>query len=329
MDKDQVLSVKIFFINPLDFITVILNTLIELEYEAFAISDDDKEILPEILKENTRNVLFFCIRKKSEIEKWKEYVSLIKEKSNTHILLGAFVYNAMDNDSKMEFLAQNVSVIDFCDIETSPLDVMKRILFFFEARGKREFIRVKPGRMTEAYFTLKDDQIQSKVIDLSVRAFACTVPKMEIQNFKPGTRFMEVILVLKGIRIKTSAIVIGFSKDSPEIIVCKLQDVGMQNDKIVFLNNIPPETKRKIHEFIRKTLADGLNEKLSQYRIENKKTRKSDEPEGESENKENIKEAAAVKEIKEEATETRENNEDAGINATDKTPDGSDSTDQE
>nr|HPO50404.1 hypothetical protein [Spirochaetota bacterium] len=244
------------------------NTLIELEYETYSVSDLDKEDLLQIIKKNPRNVIFISVRNKFEVDGYIKYIETAEKMEETQISFGAFVYDAMDQETKNKFLEHNVSVIDFNELKNNALFVMKNILTFFEARGKRLFIRIKTSGMAEAYFYMasRENPIIAKIIDVS--AFACSVEIDELDKsyFQVGDYFNEILFVLGGLRVRTAAKVMGFSKDNNNIHLLKFCTAKMKNDKIIFEENVTPEINRKLHDYIRKRLKDQINEELGNLR---------------------------------------------------------------
>jgi len=268
MDKEQVFTVKIYFVTPLDLISVIVNTLIELEYESYAIGEADSDYLDRILPDNNRNVVFICIRNRMEVENWLKYAEKLSQIKETQVLIGAFVYDNMEDETKNKFLSQNISVIEFSDIKKNTLSVIKNILVYFEAKGQRGYIRTKAYGTSEAYFYVKgrENPILAKVVDISAFAFSAEVDEMEKLYFTKNTYFSEVLFVLGGIRVRSAVKVLGFNKNQANIFVLRFCTAKMSGGKIVYEETVNPDTKRKLHDYIRKCLKDELDIKLNSFR---------------------------------------------------------------
>lgn len=267
IDRNEVLTVKIYFINPVDIISVVINSLINLEFESYKVSEDQRIKIFPILKENPRNVIFFCIRKKTEIPMWLEYIEKVQAISDVQNLLGAFVYDTMKDDDRSEFLLNNVSLINYRDIQSDTLQVMRNILTFFEAKGKRGYIRTKTVGECKAYFYAQkhSDPIIVTVEDISVFAFTVKVLEMYKYHFSLNTVFDEVVLVLRGVRIKTAAKVIGFSKDGSGIFVLKFLTPKFDGKKMLYIEKNTPENSQKVHDYIKRCINDDLQEKLEHF----------------------------------------------------------------
>ena len=128
MKREEVQSVKVYFIEPVHFISVILNTLVELEYETYVINEFNKLKLLKILNDDIRNVIFLCISKKSDVDKYIDYIELVKSLESTHILFGAFVFNNMEYSDKEKLLLNNVSVTPYSEVSSNTLKVFQTIL---------------------------------------------------------------------------------------------------------------------------------------------------------------------------------------------------------
>lgn len=264
MDRSQVLTVKIFFLNPIDLITVVLNALIGLEFESYHINLEEKDDLFKVFEDNIRNVLFICIRSQHEVENWKEYIKKVKEIESTHIQIGLFVYDAMKKKDRDYFLMEGISVIDFNEIQKNTVMVLRQILTFFEAKGKRAYIRTKTYGESKAYFYMKtrEEPIVTVIHDISAVAFSSTIPEEYHYHFSQGEYLEEVVLVLKGLRIRTAVKVMGFSKVQKGFFIFKLCSSKIQNNKLTMIDEISPENKRKVHEYIKKCLRSRLLEKM-------------------------------------------------------------------
>jgi hypothetical protein len=265
MDKEQVYSVNIYFVNPLEIISVVSNTLIELEYETYTVSDLDKFKLLKVVQNDIRSVIFICVRNKIEIEESLRYIEEILSIKGPNILIGAFVYDHMDTDVKNKFLINNVSTIELSQIKKDPVSVLKNILTYFEARGKRLFIRTKTYGTCEAYFYFKNREapILGKITDISAYAFSCELDEMNKLYFEVGAYLPEILYVLGGVRIRTAAKVLGFNKDKNNEYILKYCTAKMTSDKLIYEEKIAGEIKQKLHDYIRKCLKDSLTQKFN------------------------------------------------------------------
>lgn len=266
--RNQVHTVKIYFIEPVDIISVVIDTLVKLEFETYTVSSLDKEKLLTLLHQDIRSVIFLSITNEKELEKAKVYIDALNEIKDSSVQTGAFVKSNIKPELKMELLERNTAVIEFQDIKENTVAVLRKILTYFEARGTRKFVRTKTTGQSEAYFTVKnlENPLKARVMNVSSHAFLCMITKEDLPYFTPGSYFHEVLLVLKGIRLRTSVKIIGFNKDMPTVFVMKLCTAKLINSQLHYTDHIPPEIKNKMHNYIKICLKDNLNQKLREIK---------------------------------------------------------------
>lgn len=260
IEKKQVLTVKIYFVEPVEIITIVIDALIKLEFETYIVREEDKEKLLKILKNDIRNVIFLSIINEKEAERYLEYIDRLNNVKDSLVQVGAFIHGNIKEASRMKILERNCSAIQFSDIQNEPLAVLKKILMYFEAKGIRKYVRVKAVGISEAYFSVKtlDNPIKTVVLDISSHAFLCRVPDEFLLFFVPGDFFHDVLLVLKGMRIRTSVKVIGFNKESPDIFILQFYTAKVIDNKFKYEAKILPETRNKLHAYIKLCLKENL-----------------------------------------------------------------------
>jgi hypothetical protein len=62
--------------------------------------------------------------------------------------------------------------------------------------------------------------------------------------------------------MKVTAKVLGFNSENPNIYVLKFCSVRVQDNKAVYIDTLPSETKVKIHNYIKRCLKHQITEKL-------------------------------------------------------------------
>lgn len=264
MEMVQSSGVKVYFINPIDSIYVVINTLVEIEYEAYTINETEKYKLLKILKENDRNVIFICIQNVMSVTSWIDYIDKLKKIEGTVVQVGAFVYDRMNNIIRDRFLRENVAVINFGEIKKNTFNIMKKIMIFFEAMGKRPYITTNAYGPSEVYFYIKNREkpIVGKIQDISAYALTCHIEPTFKPYFGPGTYYDEAVLILKGSRIKTGLSVVGFSRDDPNKYMLKFCTTRIYGKNMACFVSITPEMSHKLHEYIRWCLKEGLRNKF-------------------------------------------------------------------
>ena len=274
MKREDVHSVKIYFVKPVDLINVVINTMIEMEYETYIIGEYDQEKLLKILPQEQRNIVFLCVANKHDAPKWLEYVGKLKEVKNSTIQTGAFAYTSMEPEIKKLFLYKFVSVTPFAELRTNPIEVFKKIFQAFDAKGSRKFIRVLPRDLSEAFIMVqnRNDPVKGKIVDLSAAAFGCEIDQLNHEHFvKPGIFFHDILLHIRGVRIRTAAKLVGFSKANKNVFIFRYYGTELKDGKITYSEKVPQEVKQKIHKYITYCLREDLKEKLAKVKLEKKK----------------------------------------------------------
>lgn len=270
MSKNDPDCVKIYFIDPIDKLSVIISTLIEIEYESYTINPDDKDILLKLLTqdEDIRNVIFLCINKKEEIIDCYEYIKKIKEIENCQVLCGAFIYDKMEIGERIQFLQENVAMIEFSDISKNTLQTMKKILTFFEAKSKKGYISSKTYDISDAFFYFPEfkDPVKGKIKNISAFAFSCEINKMYKTAFNINGIIKESLLVLNGTRVTSSLKTLGFSRDNPEIFMFKYCSTKIESNKLVSTDQVNPDVKRKVHNYIKWCLKEDIKAQLNKLK---------------------------------------------------------------
>jgi len=250
-------SVKIYYINPIDSISIIIDALINLEYEVYTLSEYDKgKLLKIIPKENTRVVIFFSILNRTEVEGWLKFVGSVKALNLTGLQLGAFSYDLISEEEKNKFLSNSVPIILFSAVEKNTIEIIQNLLTIFEAKGKRAFIRVKTLGNSDVYFYFKirEEPLIMKIIDISASAFSVEVEDSHKNYFEINSYLSDVLIILMGTRIRVNVKVAGFSVENPNIFIFKFCSSTVVEHKVVYTDITPKDVNLKIHNFIRKCL---------------------------------------------------------------------------
>jgi hypothetical protein len=269
MKREDVHTVKIYFIKPIDLINVVINTLIGMEYETYTIDENEMEKLLRILAEDLRSIVFICVANRQDVVKSLEYIEKLKAVEKTAIQVGAFAYSAMDPAVKQKFLFNLATVTTFSDLKENTVGTLRTILQAFDARGNRKFIRVKARGTSEAFIMRKGrvDPIKGKIIDISAFAFACEIDPISHEYFQPGCLLSDILLSIKGIRIRTAAKLLGFSEKNRNIHIFRYFGTEIKDGKTVMTEKVPLETKQKLHRYISSCLKDDLKDKLAKVRL--------------------------------------------------------------
>jgi hypothetical protein len=269
MKREEVFSVKIYFVKPVDLIAVVINTLLELEYETYVVSEAESEALLRILGDNQRSIVFLSVSNRQEAAKWVQYgrrAQRIKGAGGgLPVQVGAFVYSNMGADERQMFLACEIPAISFSSLRENTVRTLHKVLSAFDARGARGSVRVRTRGQCVAFVTIKgaSGPASCKVTEISAYAMLCEVERSMRQHFAVGMYFADVVLALRGMHIRTAAMVLGFSKENSDVFVLRFCGTEIRDGRTVYSEAIPVENRRKIHSYIRTCLKEQIDERLA------------------------------------------------------------------
>ncbi|MBN2442114.1 MAG: GGDEF domain-containing response regulator [Spirochaetales bacterium] len=258
-------NVRIYFIEPLELISIVIDTLVKMGFESYQVDSIDKTKLLKVLDKNDRNVIFICISNQNQLNDWLEYIAKIELLHGFTIQVGVFVYSRIEPYYSTKFLERNIAVIKFSDIQADTLSVLKKILFYFEAHGRRGFVRVEAVDDSTALFTIESERkvIGARIITFSEQFFTCYFEKKDLHHIVQGRYFIKVMLRLKGIMVQISTKVLSTKKGDPQYCVMQICSALYKNKKVTFTNGLNKETKDKLHRYIRFCLKENIKKKLN------------------------------------------------------------------
>lgn len=264
MEKEQSFTIKIYFIEPINSISLLIDALINLEYEVYIIGFENRNKLLKIIQHEKRSILFFCIKGKREITEWYNYINKVKKLENPNIQLGAYVYDEIEDDEKNKFLTYNIPVIKFSTVKNKTMDVLNKIFLIYKTKNRRSFIRVRTFGTAEAYFVFKSkgEPIICKIIDISAYAFSIEIDPVYSNLFEVNSYIENITIVLQGVRVKVTAKVLGFNSENRNIYILKFCSARVQDNKSVYVDTLQSDIKIKIHSYIKRCLNHQITEKL-------------------------------------------------------------------
>ena len=131
-----------------------------------------------------------------------------------------------------------------------------------------------PRDLSEAFIMVqnRNDPVKGKIVDLSAAAFGCEIDQLNHEHFvKPGIFFHDILLHIRGVRIRTAAKLLGFSKANKNVFIFRYYGTELKDGKITYSEKVPQEVKQKIHKYITYCLREDLKEKLAKVKLEKKK----------------------------------------------------------
>ncbi|MBN1797811.1 MAG: hypothetical protein JW822_04485 [Spirochaetales bacterium] len=264
MNNVQTETVKIYFIEPIHLISVVIDTLIKLNFEAYSIEGAYKEKLISILKTNPRNVIYICILGDASVEEWLHYIDELQVINQSQIQVGAFIFNKMPLETRTQFLERGIATIPFEHLKNDTLQTLKKILTYFEAGSKKKYVSAATFGICQASFQIRGqpNPIQTDMLSLSVYAFSCYIKETDRMQFGHGNFFNEVTLLLRGRRVIISAKFMGFGRENPQIGIFKIYMPSSPGSVNQYHNQLTQDVKNKLYDAIKSFLKDNLKKKL-------------------------------------------------------------------
>jgi diguanylate cyclase (GGDEF)-like protein len=257
-------NVHVYFIEPLELISVVIDTLVKMGFESYQVDLKDKMKLLQILDKEIRNVIFICISSESDLASWFEYINHIQKLEDDNIQVGIFAYSRINPGYCMKFLERNIAVIKFSDIQADTVSVLKKILIYFEAKGRRGYVRVEACDDSSAFINLDSEHlvIKARIHTISEQFFTCYFEKKDLHHLVQGRYFTKVLLRLKGTVVQISTKILTTKKDDPRYCVMQICSALYKNKRITYTSSLKKETKDKIHRYIRYCLKENLKKRL-------------------------------------------------------------------
>lgn len=257
MEKDYK-GKTIFFLYPLSIIEELAKELVRNEYEVYLIND--KDVMKELLKIYDESILYVNIDESSLNEKgWEDYISKIQkdENLNNKVDIGLLTYRRkehlikkylFDIGIKCGYVELNLKLLD-------TINIIMKTLEAIEAKGRRNYIRVKCGNNAKFNIQIKDSnssfikyQINGIINDISSFGMACKITEDKYKGFLVEKQKLNSIqLNLRGF----NCIIKG------EIFL-KREDMYI----IKFNLSAVPHVKNKIYQFIYNELQNNIKKEM-------------------------------------------------------------------
>ena len=263
MKREDVYTVKTYFVNPVDLITVVINTLVEVEYQIYTVSETDSERLLKILPDNKRSIIFLTVSNRQETQRWLDYAK--RAVAILGVQAGALVYSSMEPEERNGFLASQIPAISYSAIRTDTVKVLEQILTVFDARGMRRYVRVRARGISVAFVTVKgrSEPLRCNVTEISAYAALFEIEEEFKHYFEGGGYIPDVLLALRGIRVRAAVRVVGFSEANPGSFIVRFYGIQLEDGKMTYTERVPPEVRQKIHAYVRACLREEITEQLA------------------------------------------------------------------
>lgn len=260
-DADE--RVKIYFLQAVPVVTILINALNELEFETYSLSEQYSERLIPIICEDPKALVFICIRNTRELPRWFQFIDTVNEKKAGQVQFGILASDTIPQETRNAILSKQIPVITFMLIQQQPLQVVKLILRSYEAEKGRKRITVQARGIREMTIPRRGLQpIRGQVVTISSFAFSSEIEPGYIPSLKTGEYYPEVILSMKGIRIQSAAKLLGFNKKREQEYIFKFSGVQIVDGKFTYQEKATRDTTHKIHDYVKIRLKEELIARL-------------------------------------------------------------------
>jgi hypothetical protein len=252
-DNAAVTGKMIFFVHPSAFVqNVILDELIQQEYEVYIIKDETK--LQKILKNHTNSLVFASIEETLPPPKWEAWIRQIMGDQATRGI-GIGILSSTNNEDARHLYIDTLKVsCGFIHVKVDKgkvIEAMMATLKAADAKGRRKYLRAdtRDEKMTTINLATKNGFITGEIRDMSVVGLACTFP--EDPQLVKNELFPDIQIKLQGVLIKAEGIVFGFRMDGQDKVYVFL-----------FTPKVDPAVRTKIRTYIQKNLQAKIDEEL-------------------------------------------------------------------
>lgn len=243
MAETHNLGKKIFFLYPHSVIQdELIEQMLDDEYEVYMIKDHKRAL--DIMKQNPGSICFVNIDEGLNEPEWEAYVrDLVAEKETSGILVGILSYNS-DKDLMQKYLMEVGVQCGYIQLKLGLEEsaaIIRKVLTANEARGRRRYVRAicEQDPLSQVNITTDAGTLTGNILDISSVGISCSFEHDPM--YEKNTLLSNVQLVLRGARVKTEGVVLGFREE----------DVRRY---VILFKGLSAESKKKIRKYIYATL---------------------------------------------------------------------------
>jgi len=239
---------KVFFLYPHNVIEEhILLSLIKNEFEVYLVRDHGK--LLKLLHQFPRAMVYINIDETLTEADWSAYVKNIKElfPDDPIGIFSSYNNSKLAEKYLMDIGVQSGFITLRSGVENARV-ILNKTLLANEARGRRRYIRVRPS-LGAATLNIRHqgNLVSGKIFDVSSVGLSCSFDAKDL-DFPEGSKFKDIQLMLKGLRVKVDAVVVKKRAEPGKIPAFIL----------LFDQTLLPTDREKIHTFILRSLQVDL-----------------------------------------------------------------------
>ncbi|MBN2051641.1 MAG: PilZ domain-containing protein [Spirochaetales bacterium] len=247
MDETLNLGKKTFFLYPHSVIQdELIEELLDDEYEVYMLKDHEKAL--KVLKTFSGSICFINIDEGLKEPEWEEYIQkLMAGPETSSTLVGILSYNS-DKGLMQKYLmdlgVQGGYIRLKLGMEESAA-IIRKTLEANEARGRRRYVRAicEHDSLSVVNITSLSGSLTGNILDISSVGISCSF--QEDPQFNKNTLLKDIQLVLRGARIKTSGVVLGYRDDTVRKYV-------------ILFRELAKDGKKKIRKYIYSTLQQSI-----------------------------------------------------------------------
>lgn len=252
-EKNNNLGKKVIFLYPHSVIQKeLIKEIVKYEYEVYVFHDHEKTL--KILEKYPDSILFINIDSSLKESEWEIYIRhLMQNPGTSSVKVGILSYNENQNLIEKYVMGMSVAcgyIVLKIGLNES-LKIILKVLEASEAKGRRQFVRVKCTSKTNITFNVKigDKVLIGNIYDISSIGMACSFNDPNLKEIPINSYFNDIQLRLKGTLIMLSGKVVGVRKQENDYYI------------IMFDNIFKDEVKRNkiqtfIHTFLQEELAN-------------------------------------------------------------------------
>lgn len=247
MDETLNLGKKTFFLYPHSVIQdELIEELLDDEYEVYMLKDHEKAL--KVMKTFPGSICFINIDEGLKESDWEEYIEkLTADPDTSSTLVGILSYNS-DKDLMQKYLMELGVRGGYIRLKLGMEEsaaIIRKTLEANEARGRRRYVRAvcEHDSLSAVNITTLSGVLTGNIMDISSVGISCSFS--EDPQFSKNTLLKDVQLVLRGARVKTSGVVLGYRDDTARRYV-------------VLFKELAKEGKKKIRKYIYSTLQQSI-----------------------------------------------------------------------
>lgn len=243
---------KVLFVDPPSVIEEqMIQFLITAQYDAAIIKD--VRHVPTVLQRFPNSIVYFNLGSKRGMEEQvKVMTHLLSKREKENLIVGILSYDKNEEIAK-KYLMDMGALGGYITLDLGfkkSAQILLKVLEANEAKKNRKFVRVKvPSGKGELNIETDSGKYIGTIIDISIAGMACTFDA----DFSKGTYLSKLQLRLWGQLVSISGTIAGSRTIEGNTIWV-----------IMFDENLAPETRSKVNNFLSKVMQYEIDQAAEQ-----------------------------------------------------------------